>query len=452
MNILEIQKFFFEKGQTRNIDFRIEQLEMLKKAINSYEDQLLEALKNDLNKTSEEAFLTEIGPVYQEITHMIKHLPDWAKREKVKTAHSHTGSKGYIYHEPHGVCLIISPWNYPFQLAVAPLIGSIGGGNCSVLKPSELTPHTSAVLSKMLKEHFNEEYITVIEGDAETSQALLAQPFDYIFFTGSVAVGKKVMEAAAKHLTPVTLELGGKSPAIVDKTADLHLSAKRIAWGKFINAGQTCVAPDYVYVHQEVEQEFMRLLKKHIKQLYDQSWDKERYPTIVSKRHYERLVGFLDDGHIEIGGGVQEERLAIMPTVVTGVSWEAPVMQEEIFGPILPLFSYSDLNDVIVKIREMPSPLALYVFTESKDVEERCIHQLPFGGGCVNDTIMHLATPYLPFGGKGTSGMGAYHGHESFRSFTVKKSILKQTTKFDLPLRYKQGPLVMKLLRKLFMK
>ncbi|WP_368505670.1 aldehyde dehydrogenase [Alkalihalophilus sp. As8PL] len=448
-SLREKQKQFFYTGQTKEYRYRKKQLERLKEAMQQNEDELLEALKKDLNKTNEEAFLTELGPTYQEITHTLKHLKEWMKPEKVKTPASHVGSIGKIHYEPYGVALIIAPWNYPLQLALSPLVGAIAAGNCAIVKPSELTPHTSRVIAKLLDETFDEEYIKTVEGAVDVSQALLREPFDYIFFTGSVGVGKIVMEAASKNLTPITLELGGKSPAIVSDDAKLDLAAKRIAWGKFLNAGQTCVAPDYVLVHEKVYPAFLKKIKKHTKALFDKALEQRTYPQVVSERHLERLVGFIHDGEVQLGGHYNVENRTLTPTILTNVEWNSSIMQEEIFGPILPIFTYQSLNEVLDKVREKANPLALYVFTESQKVEATITENVSFGGGCINDTVMHLATPYLPFGGVGESGTGAYHGVESFRTFSHRKSILKQSTKVDLPLRYKQGKLTMKVLRKL---
>lgn len=449
-DLLKTQRAFFYNEGTREITFRKEQLKKLKKAIQKREYDLMNALKTDLNKSKEEAFLTEIAPLYQEISHTIKHLSKWSKPQKVRTPISHFGSKGVVHSEPHGLTLIISPWNYPVQLAFAPLIGAIAGGNCAVIKPSELTPTTSNIIKEVVEECYSIEYIAVVEGGVETSQCLLEQPFNYIFFTGSVGVGKKVMEAAAKQLIPVTLELGGKSPAIVDKKAKLDLAAKRIAWGKFINAGQTCVAPDYVLIHEEVKHQFITLLKKQIDELFQSRLESNMYPRIVSERHFDRLVTFLDQGEVIKGGQLNRDNLVISPTLLVDVNLEEEIMNEEIFGPLLPIFSYSDTDEAMAIVRDRPSPLAFYVFSEDQKIQDRLIKGLPFGGGCINDTVMHLATPYLPFGGKGESGIGAYHGYESFVAFTHKKSVLKQTTRFDLPIRYKQDEKTMSLLRKVF--
>ncbi|WP_413375241.1 aldehyde dehydrogenase [Alkalihalobacillus sp. 1P02AB] len=443
------QKEFFYDGETKKLDFRLAQLEKLKVVLKENERLFFDALAKDLNKSKEEAFLTEMSMLYQEINHMKKHLADWVKPEKVKTVVTHVGSQGFIQHEPYGVALIIAPWNYPVQLAFSPLIGAIAAGNCAVIKPSELTPNVSRAITNVINSAFPKEFIHVVEGAVEESQALLDEPFDYIFFTGSVGVGKVVMEAASKHLTPLTLELGGKSPVIVDKDAKLDLAAKRIVFGKFLNAGQTCVAPDYLLVDEEVKEEFLAELKKEIKRFKEDKVKKGKYVRIVSDRHFKRLVKFLDEGDVIIGGEYEEGSLKIEPTVMENVSLTSALMEEEIFGPILPVFVYQNLNEVFSIVRERPNPLALYLFTENKEVEQKVLESLSFGGGCVNDTVMHLATPYLPFGGVGESGMGAYHGYESFNAFSHRKSILKQTTKFDLAVRYKQNKLTTTVLKKL---
>ncbi|MDQ0208318.1 aldehyde dehydrogenase [Alkalicoccobacillus murimartini] len=443
------QKQYFYSGITRSLEFRLNQLDKLRKVIKQNENRILHALKLDLNKSKEEAFTTEIGFLYAEITHFEASLKEWMSPQKVKSPASHTGAKSYVIHEPRGSVLIIAPWNYPFQLAMAPLVGAMAAGNCAVVKPSELTPHTSAVIAELLGDTFSDDYIAVVEGAVETSTELLNEPFDYIFFTGSVGVGKVVMEAAAKHLTPHTLELGGKSPAIVHHDAKLDLAAKRIAWGKFLNAGQTCIAPDYVLVDEQVKDEFLKKLEKHTNDLYKKPWKKGQYPRIVSDRHFDRLVKFLEDGRVLVGGQYKRDDLALSPTVLDDVEWDSPIMQDEIFGPILPILTYSSTSEAQSLIRDRPNPLALYVFTESKEVEAQFVEELSFGGGCVNDTIMHVANPYLPFGGAGTSGIGAYHGYDSFLTFSHKKGMVKQSTAFDLPVRYKQGPITHKLVRKL---
>ncbi|RFU69438.1 aldehyde dehydrogenase [Peribacillus saganii] len=437
LSLVDKQKKFFRTGKTKNLAYREKALQTLRETIRTHEKQFIEALKADLNKSEFEAYSTEIGVVLEEIRFMLKNFRSWAKPQKVKTPLTHFGSKGYIYPEPYGVALVIAPWNYPFQLAVAPLIGAIAAGNCAILKPSELTPKTSKVLARIISDIFPEEYIAVIEGGVETTQALLNGKLDYIFFTGSVPVGKIIMEAASKNLTPVTLELGGKSPCIVHEDANIKLAAKRIAWGKFMNAGQTCVAPDYLYLHQNIRDSFMQNLIQAIKELYgDQPLHNPNYTRIVSKRHFDRLQSFLTDGERTFGGESIGEKLLIEPTVLTKITWEHTVMQDEIFGPILPVLEYNDLSEVIEGIHNHPNPLALYLFSECKNVQQEVLNSISFGGGCINDTVYHLASPYLPFGGVGSSGTGAYHGKGSFDTFTHHKSILKQTTRFDLPVRY----------------
>lgn len=427
------QRIFFRTGKTKELAYRIEALEALRNAVRVYEEELVKALNQDLNKTEFDAYATEIGFVLHEIRFVLKHLKDWMKPKKVKTSMTHLGSTSMIYSEPYGVTLIIAPWNYPFQLAVAPLIGAIVAGNCAILKPSELTPNASAVLAKLIKATFPEEFVTVVEGAVETSQALLRESLDYIFFTGSVPVGKVIMEAAAKTLTPVTLELGGKSPCIVDEQVNLALAAKRIAWGKFLNAGQTCVAPDYLYVHKKVKEPFLKLLKAAIAEMFS---ERENFTRIVSEKHFQRLSDFLESGTIFLGGEIDQEKLFIEPTVLTDVTWDDEVMKDEIFGPILPVLEFEDLSEVIHEIQDKPNPLALYLFSDNQKVQTMIINNLSFGGGCINDTIYHITSPYLPFGGVGSSGVGAYHGKGSFDTFSHQKSILKQTTKFDIPFRY----------------
>ncbi|CQR48426.1 Aldehyde dehydrogenase [Paraliobacillus sp. PM-2] len=449
--IFQNQASFFKQGETRSLSFRLQALTNLKEAIKKYEDNILSAIQQDLNKSAFEGFLTEIGILYEEIDFVKKRLKHWMKPKHVKTAITHIGSKSVIYPEPYGVTLIIAPWNYPFQLAVSPLIGAIAAGNTAIIKPSELTPHTSAVLSQLIEDTYRSDYITALEGDAETSQALLQKPFDYIFFTGSTSVGKIVMEQAAKHLTPVTLELGGKSPAIVHEDANLKLAAKRIAWGKFTNAGQTCVAPDYIYVHDHVKKTFLQELHQAITDLYgEKPLDNQDFPKIVNDKHVNRLQKLIDDGHLMYGGKSDLEKCKIEPTILTEIDWEMPIMKEEIFGPILPIMTYKELPTVIREVSDQPKPLALYLFTESKQTEQQVIDQIPFGGGCINDTIYHLATPYLPFGGVGHSGTGSYHGKASFDTFSHYKSILKQTTKFDLPFRYPGSEKGFRLIKKFF--
>lgn len=436
-DLIQKQRNFFTSGKTKDVSFRLEALSKLRTVIKQHEQELMDALKADLNKSEFDAYLTEIGILLEEIRFTMKHLKKWAKPRKVKSSLAQIGSKSYIYPEAYGVALIIAPWNYPFQLAIAPLIGAIAAGNCAILKPSELTPQTSALLSKLISSHFPEEYISVVEGDAETSTALLNEKLDYIFFTGSVPVGKIIMEAASKNLTPVTLELGGKSPCIVHEDANLKLAAKRITWGKYINAGQTCVAPDYLYVHSRVKEEFLKELMQAIQEHYGENpIASGQFTRIVSEKHFSRLAKFLTNGTTIHGGRHDLSALSIEPTVLGNITWNDEVMQDEIFGPILPVLEYDDLSKMIGEVTARPKPLALYIFTESEGVQSQILSSISFGGGCINDTVYHLSSPYLPFGGVGESGIGAYHGKGSFDVFSHEKSILKQTTRFDLPFRY----------------
>ncbi len=432
--LVEEQRSFFQTGQTKSLTFRLDALKALQTAIRANEAKLTAALHDDLRKSEFDAYATEIGIVLSEISFTLKHLKRWVRPQRVKTPLTHIGSKSRIYADPYGVALIISPWNYPFQLAVAPLVGAIAAGNCAIIKPSELTPKTSEVMAELIGRAFPQNYITVVPGGVETSQSLLAEKVDYIFFTGGVAVGKVVSAAAARHLTPVTLELGGKSPCIVHEDANLHLTAKRIAWGKFMNAGQTCVAPDYVYVHKRIQQPFIAALRKEIQSLYGTDpLENETMTRIVTDRHFERLMNYLKGVRIAIGGRADVQERIIEPTVIEDAAWTDAVMQEEIFGRILPLLTYETVDEAIAGIQHSPNPLALYLFTGRRDVQDRILQNVPFGGGCINDTIYHFTSPYLPFGGVGNSGIGAYHGKGSFDTFSHHKGVLVQTTRFDVP-------------------
>ncbi|MEY8348377.1 aldehyde dehydrogenase [Bacillus cereus] len=453
MNITSIvneQKSYFYKGHTRNIEERKQHLKKLYEGIQRCESDIFQALKLDLNKSDHESFTTEVGYVLKEISFLMKHLSAWSKPKRVRTALTHFGSKGKVVPEPYGVTLVMAPWNYPFQLAIAPLVGAIAAGNTVVLKPSELTPNVSRILADMLRELFPAELVAVIEGGIDESTALLQEPFDYIFFTGSVGVGKIVMEAASKSLTPLTLELGGKSPCIVHSDAKLEIAARRIVWGKFLNAGQTCVAPDYIYVHTSIKEQFIEALRTEIKNQYgEKPLQNENYVRIVSKRHFERLCSFLQDGKVEIGGKYNEETLHIEPSVVTNITWQDSIMADEIFGPILPIMEYERIDDIVEMIQRQPKSLALYVFSESKEIQKQITSNISYGGGCINDVVYHLATPYLPFGGVGSSGLGSYHGKQSFRTFSHHKSILSQSTVFDMKIRYSSTKSALKFIRKL---
>ncbi|RUT30655.1 aldehyde dehydrogenase [Paenibacillus zeisoli] len=448
--LLTRQKQFYDEDRTRSVEYRRVMLTRLRDALQSREAEIMEALRLDLNKSELEAYSTEIGIVLEEIRHICKRLARWAKPRKVRTALTHTGSKGMIVPEPYGTVLIIAPWNYPFQLAISPLVGAIAAGNTVVLKPSELTPSVSAILKSILAEVFQEEHVAVVEGGVEVSTKLLKCKFDYIFFTGSVNVGRIVMEAAAKHLTPVTLELGGKSPCIVHEDANLVLAARRIVFGKFTNAGQTCVAPDYLWVHKNVKEQLLQEMRHVIRDFYgEHPLSHPDYGRIVSRRHFDRLVMFLQDGQVVLGGRSDEGSLKIEPTVLDQITWDMPVMQEEIFGPVFPVLEYEDLEELIARVRSHPKPLALYLFSQSKAIQNQVISSLSFGGGTINDTLMHLATPYLPFGGVGDSGMGSYHGLESFKTFSHEKSVLYQTTRFDFTFRYPSSKNALRIIRKM---
>ena len=415
-----------------SIKERIEALKKLKSIIKENEEKISEALFLDLGKSKFEAFTTEIGVLYLEINFALKNIKKWTKIEKVKTDLTQFPSKCFILREPFGKVLIIAPWNYPFQLLMSPLIGAISAGNTAILKPSELSSYTSKVVFDIITKNFNEDYIKVVEGGIEETTKLLSMSFDYIFFTGGVNIGKAIMSAAAKYLTPVTLELGGKSPVIVDKSARLKDAVEKIVWGKFLNSGQTCVAPDFVYVHEDIEQEFLELLKQTIVKFYGANPEvSEDYSRIINQKHFHRLINLIDPNKIFHGGKYNEQNKYIEPTILTGVSWDDKVMQEEIFGPILPILIYKDIIDVVCIINKQPKPLALYVFTENKTFENKILNEISFGGGGVNSTIMQVVSSNLPFGGVGSSGMGSYHGKFGFDLFSHKKSIIKNCSRFN---------------------
>ena len=433
--IVESEKHFFRTGVTRGVDFRIDMLKKFRKAIIENDELISAALKADLNKQPFESYMCETGLLLEEINFHIKRLKKWSKTRRVKSGIGQLPGKSYICPEPYGVVLIMAPWNYPVQLCLMPLVGAISAGNCAVVKPSAYAPESSRVISKLIESAFPTGFVTAVEGGREANKALLDEPFDYIFFTGSVAVGKTVMEAAAKRLTPVTLELGGKSPIIVDETANLPLAARRIAFGKVLNAGQTCVEPDYCFVHASVEAAFLAEYRRALSEFFpDGRFDE--MPVIVNEKHYRRVKGLLAGQTAVLGGETDDGTRFIAPTVLTGVSPDSPIMQEEIFGPLLPVMTYESLDECIRFIRSCEKPLALYLFTKNRADERRILDTCSFGGGCINDTIVHLATPHMPFGGVGASGMGCYHGRQSFETFTHTRSILKKDNWLDLPMRY----------------
>ncbi|MDO4275326.1 MAG: aldehyde dehydrogenase [Eubacteriales bacterium] len=435
--IVERQREFFRAGNTRPYAYRQKMLQQLEKQVRKYDKEIQAALHQDLHKSGGEAFMTEIGLSLSEINHVRKHLKNWMRVKKVRAPLTHFPAYGTVRPEPYGVVLIMAPWNYPFLLNIEPLCDAIAAGNCCILKPSAYAPATSALLKKMIGEVFPPEYITVIEGGREENELLLEQRFDYIFFTGSPGVGKLVMEKAAAHLTPVTLELGGKSPCIVERTADINQAAKRIVFGKFINCGQTCVAPDYVLVHSEIKDEFIKALRKWITDFWgEHPLENPDYPRMISEKHFRRAAGLLGEGRIVAGGETDEGKLQITPTIIDGVKWNYRIMGEEIFGPILPVLEYRSLTETVDFLKNKEKPLALYLFTRSRKAKDMVLSELSFGGGCVNDTLIHLATPYMGFGGVGNSGMGAYHGKTGFDTFSHRKSILHRGLHPDIPVRY----------------
>lgn len=438
MNIEEIvekQRVYFLSGNTLSLESRLASLKKLRDAVKDNEEAIAKALYADLGKQELEAYMTETGMVLEELKFVIRRLKSWAKPESVKTPPAQFPSRSFVVPEPYGVALIMSPWNYPFQLTIEPLIGAIAAGNCCVLKPSAYAQSTSKLIAGIIEETFPPEYVTVVEGGREQNQKLLQQKFDYIFFTGSVTVGKYVMECASRNLTPVSLELGGKSPVIIDETANLPVAAKRLAFGKYLNAGQTCVAPDYLYIKDSICERFIEEYKKAVAGFFPNG-DYSHMPTIVNDKHYERIMGLIDPAKAVIGGRGDPSRRFIEPTLMKGVTWDDAVMKEEIFGPIMPVLTYSDLDEAIEEITARPKPLALYLFTTDKSVEKKVLTRVSYGGGCVNDTIVHLATSHMGFGGVGDSGMGAYHGKLSFDTFTHYKSVLKKANWLDLPMRY----------------
>ena len=437
MDAFLTQKEYFRSGATLPLEFRLAQLRSLYRGIKRFEPQILKALRSDLGKSAEESYMSEIGMCLTEIRHTARHLREWSRPQRVPTPLMHFPGSSRIVREPRGVCLIIAPWNYPFLLAVGPMISAIAAGNCVTLKPSEYAPATAAVLEKMLDVCFEGRFCRTVTGGAEVSAVETARPYDMIFFTGSTAVGRKVMAAAAQNLTPVVLELGGKSPCIVDETADLSVAAARIIWGKCLNSGQTCVAPDYVLVARSRQDGLGREMQKAICRFYGEDpCENSAYPRIVNERHFDRLAAMLPEDPA-VGGRVDRESLKIEPTLIeTTLNDQSPLMTEEIFGPLLPIVPYDNIHEALGYILSRPRPLALYLFSRNRKLQRRVVETIPFGGGCINDTISHITTPYLPFGGTGDSGMGAYHGRCGYETFTHAKSILSKPFRPDLPVRY----------------
>ena len=449
---LNILREYHHEGTTKSISFRIKQLLKLKAVLLKYEKQIYEALYEDLKKSPEEVWVTEIGLLLTEINHVIKNIRNWASPQKVKTNFLNFPSSSFIMSEPLGVVLIISPWNYPLLLLMKPLIGAIAAGNCVVLKSSEFAPATSRLMKKMIEEIFDNNYILFIEGEGSivVPEMMTQFSFDHVFFTGSPIVGKLIYQMAADRLVPVTLELGGKSPCVIEADADVKVAAKRIAVTKFSNAGQMCVAPDYILIHESVKEEFVRLLKKYLIQFFTAHPEKiTEYGKIINEKQFDRIVQYLNDGKIIYGGRSDRKSLFIEPTLMNEVDINSAIMNEEIFGPILPILSFENQNDAIKVIERHKNPLAFYVFTSSKQKEKKWLEGIAFGGGCVNNTCWHLTNPHLPFGGRGLSGIGNYHGKNSFDTFSHKKSILKTPTWFDPSFKYPPFSGKLNLLKKL---
>lgn len=435
--LVKLQRNFYDTGKTRPYAFRMNALRRLERTLCRHQKEMECALKKDLNKCGFESYMTETGLVLSELKYAKKHLKNWMKPKKKPTPLSQFHAKSFEALEPLGVVLIIAPWNYPFLLTLAPLIGAVAAGNCCILKPSKDAPAVSKMLRLIIEEAFPPSFAAVVEGGREENQQLLSEKFDHIFFTGSKAVGRIVMEKAAARLTPVTLELGGKSPCIVDSTADFSLAAKRIVFGKLLNSGQTCVAPDYILVHESVKERLVREMVRWIgRMLGEEPILNADYPRMVNAKHYHRVMKLIEGETAVCGGYGCRETLKIAPTILTSVSWESPVMQEEIFGPVFPVISYHKISTATEHIRRMEKPLALYLFTENKRMEQWVLRNISFGGGCINDTVIHLATSHMGFGGVGESGMGSYHGEYGFWTFSHRKSIVKKSTWIDLPIRY----------------
>lgn len=451
--IVENQRTYFYTGATLPLSHRIEALKKIQSYILTHEAEIGKAIRKDLGKSDFESYMCETGLVLSEITYMLKHIRSFAKEKNVLTPLAQFHSRSFKKPSPYGVALIMSPWNYPFLLTIDPLIDALAAGNTVVLKPSAYSPYTSAVIQSMIEECFDTHYVAVITGGRAENTCLLNEHFDYIFFTGSQTVGKEVMRHAAAHLTPVTLELGGKSPCIVEESANIKLAARRIVFGKYLNCGQTCVAPDYIYCDRKIKDQLLAEIKRQIKrQFRSEPLTNKNYGKIINEKHFDRITKLIDSSKVVFGGKCDRTTLKIEPTVMDHVTFDDAVMQEEIFGPILPILTYDSLDQAIHKINSMPHPLALYVFTSDKTAARKVTARCGFGGGCINDTIIHLATSEMGFGGFGESGMGSYHGKDGFRTFSHYKSIVDKKTWLDLPMRYQPYRKINEKLIHLFLK
>ena len=435
--IVAAQRKYFQTGATLPVSFRIDALRRLYDAVSGSEKEIHDALRKDLGKSGFESYMCETGLVLEEISYMLKHVRRFAGEKRVRTPLAQFHSRSYKKPSPYGVTLIMSPWNYPFMLTLSPLVDALAAGNTAVVKPSAYSPNTSEVIRKILTKCFEPQYVSVVTGRRAENTCLLHEHFDYIFFTGSQSVGKEVMRNASDHLTPVTLELGGKSPCIVDQTANIRLAARRIVFGKYLNCGQTCVAPDYIYCHRSVRDRLIKEIQKQIRRQFGKKpLDNKNYGKIINEKHFDRILGLIDKEKVIFGGNSDRDALRIEPTVMDNVTFSDAVMQEEIFGPLMPILTFDSLDEVIRNVNAMPHPLALYLFTSSKAAAKKVTARCGFGGGCINDTIIHLATTEMGFGGFGESGMGSYHGKTGFDTFTHYKSIVDKKTWPDLPMRY----------------
>lgn len=447
------QKAFFQTGATLDVTARIHTLKKLKQIVQKYEAEINAALEADLGKGAVESYMCEVGFTLGELSYMIKHTRGFARDRHIRTPLMHFASKSYRKTSPYGTVLIMSPWNYPFMLTMEPLVDALAAGNTVIVKPSAYSPHTSTVLKKIIEECFDPEYVAVVTGGREENNSLLNEAFDYIFFTGSQNVGRTVMRHAAENLTPVTLELGGKSPCIVDSSANLKLAARRIVFGKYLNCGQTCVAPDYLYCAEDIKEELLKEIAVQIEKQFGKAALKNKdYGKIINEKHFERLSGLMVSGDVVYGGNVNTETLQIEPTVLDHVTWDSPVMQEEIFGPILPVLTFQTIEEAVQTVSAGEHPLALYLFSSKKKNIQFVTTHCQYGGGCINDTIVHIATSNMPFGGVGASGMGGYHGKVGFETFSHRKSMLDKKTWLDLPMRYQPYTKLNEKLIRMFLK